>query len=45
VERSSAFINSREFQTLTWLGIVGGSLFTVGEVIPLVGLLLVGEKV
>lgn len=34
--RSSAFIESSGFQTLTWLRIVGGSLFTLGGVIPLV---------
>lgn len=34
--RSNAFIESTGFQTLTWLRIVGGSLFTVGGVIPMV---------
>lgn len=34
--RSSAFIESTGFQTLTWLRIIGGSIFTVGGVIPLV---------
>ena len=34
--RSHSFIESSGFQTLTWLRIVGGSLFTVGGVIPLV---------
>lgn len=34
--RSSAFIESNGFQTLTWMRIVGGSIFTVGGVIPLV---------
>ena len=34
--RSSSFIESNSFQTLTWLRIIGGSLFTVGGVIPLV---------
>ncbi|MFI5185798.1 MAG: nitric-oxide reductase large subunit [Chitinophagales bacterium] len=34
--RSSSFIESTGFQTLTWLRIVGGALFTVGGVIPLV---------
>jgi nitric oxide reductase subunit B len=33
--RSSAFIESTGFQTLTWLRIIGGSLFTLGGVIPL----------
>lgn len=34
--RSNTFIESNAFQTLTWLRIIGGSLFTVGGVIPLV---------
>ena len=34
--RSNAFIESTGFQTLTWLRIIGGSIFTVGGVIPLV---------
>jgi nitric oxide reductase subunit B len=34
--RSHSFIESSGFQTLTWLRIVGGSIFTVGGVIPLV---------
>ena len=34
--RSSQFIDSTSFQTFTWLRIIGGSLFTVGGVIPLV---------
>jgi nitric oxide reductase subunit B len=34
--RSSSFIDSTGFQTLTWLRIVGGSLFTVGGVIPMI---------
>lgn len=34
--RSHEFIESAGFQTLTWLRIVGGTLFTVGGVIPLV---------
>lgn len=34
--RSSTFIESTGFQTLTWLRMVGGALFTVGGVIPLV---------
>ena len=34
--RSSAFIESNGFQTLTWMRIIGGSIFTVGGVIPLV---------
>ncbi len=33
--RSSAFIESTGFQTLTWLRIIGGALFTLGGVIPL----------
>ena len=34
--RSHSFVESSGFQTLTWLRIIGGSLFTVGGVIPLV---------
>jgi nitric oxide reductase subunit B len=34
--RDSAFIDSTGFQTFTWMRIVGGSLFTVGGVFPLV---------
>ena len=33
--RSSSFIDGSAFQTLTWLRIIGGSLFTLGGVIPL----------
>ena len=42
--RSRSFINSQEFQTLTWLRIVGGSLFTVGGVIPLVWFIVSRRK-
>ncbi|MGZ4049933.1 MAG: cbb3-type cytochrome c oxidase subunit I, partial [Bacteroidia bacterium] len=34
--RSNSFIDSTSFQTFTWLRIIGGTLFTVGGVIPLV---------
>jgi nitric oxide reductase subunit B len=33
--RSHSFVESAGFQTLTWLRIIGGSLFTLGGVIPL----------
>ena len=33
--RSADFIESNGFQTLTWLRIIGGSVFTIGGVIPL----------
>ncbi len=33
--RSHHFVEGNIFQTLTWLRIIGGSLFTVGGVIPL----------
>ncbi|KXK21991.1 MAG: nitric oxide reductase qNor type [Bacteroidetes bacterium OLB12] len=33
--RSSAFIDSNVFQSLTWLRIIGGSIFVLGGVIPL----------
>lgn len=34
--RSATFVDSPAFQTLTWLRIAGGSLFTLGGVTPLV---------
>ncbi len=34
--RSDAFLDHKTFQTLTWLRIIGGSVFTIGGVIPLV---------
>lgn len=34
--RSSEFIASPGFQTLTWMRIIGGALFTLGGVVPLV---------
>lgn len=34
--RSNQFLEMRSFQTLTWLRIVGGSIFTLGGVLPLV---------
>lgn len=33
--RSHEFIESTGFQTLTWLRIIGGSIFTLGGVVPL----------
>ena len=33
--RSAEFIDSNAFQTLTWMRIVGGSIFVLGGVIPL----------
>jgi len=33
--RSSAFIESNGFQTLTWMRMIGGSVFTLGGLIPL----------
>ena len=33
--RSAEFIDSNAFQTLTWMRIVGGSIFVMGGVIPL----------
>ena len=33
--RSSSFTEGSSFQTLTWLRIIGGSLFTLGGVVPL----------
>jgi nitric oxide reductase subunit B len=42
--RSHTFIESTGFQTLTWLRIIGGSLFTVGGVIPLVWFITTRRK-
>ncbi len=42
--RSHDFIESTRFQTLTWLRIVGGSLFTLGGVIPLVWFITTRRK-
>lgn len=33
--RSAEFIDSDQFQTLTWLRIIGGSIFVIGGVVPL----------
>ncbi len=33
--RSAEFIDSKAFQTLTWMRIIGGSIFVVGGVLPL----------
>ncbi|MBI3720684.1 MAG: cbb3-type cytochrome c oxidase subunit I [Sphingobacteriales bacterium] len=42
--RSSSFIEGAGFQTLTWLRIIGGSIFTVGGVIPLVWFIISRRK-
>lgn len=42
--RSHAFIESTGFQTFTWLRIIGGSIFTVGGVIPLVYFIVRSKK-
>ena len=42
--RSSTFVESTGFQTLTWLRIIGGALFTLGGVVPLFGLLTEEER-
>ena len=42
--RSSAFIDSGGFQTLTWLRIIGGALFTLGGVVPLVWFIIRSRK-
>lgn len=34
--RSAEFIDSKTFQTLTWMRIIGGTIFTLGGVFPLV---------
>jgi nitric oxide reductase subunit B len=38
--RSAEFIQGTTFQTLTWMRIVGGSIFTLGGVIPLAWVVL-----
>jgi len=42
--RSSAFIDGTAFQTLTWLRIIGGALFTVGGVVPLTWFIVAGRR-
>ncbi|WP_072038989.1 cbb3-type cytochrome c oxidase subunit I [Flavihumibacter solisilvae] len=42
--RSHNFIESTGFQALTWLRIIGGSLFTVGGVIPLTWFIVSNRK-
>lgn len=42
--RSSAFIESKGFQTLTWFRIIGGSVFTIGGVVPLVWFITTRRK-
>ncbi len=38
--RSNQFLELKSFQTLTWLRIIGGSIFTLGGVLPLVYIVL-----
>ncbi|MBS1949094.1 MAG: cbb3-type cytochrome c oxidase subunit I [Bacteroidetes bacterium] len=42
--RSHQFIESTGFQTFTWLRIIGGSLFTVGGVMPLLWFITTRRK-
>lgn len=42
--RSSEFIESTAFQTLTWMRIVGGAIFVLGGVIPLTWFILSRRK-
>ena len=42
--RSYAFIESTTFQTLTWLRIIGGALFVVGGVVPLMSFIAGGRR-
>ncbi len=42
--RSSQFVDSSVFQTLTWLRIVGGSIFVVGGVLPLAWFVVSNRK-
>ncbi|HSB92234.1 MAG TPA: cbb3-type cytochrome c oxidase subunit I [Flavitalea sp.] len=42
--RSSSFIESTGFQTLTWFRIVGGAIFTLGGVFPLCWFIVRSQK-
>jgi nitric oxide reductase subunit B len=42
--RSQQFILSTPFQTLTWMRIVGGSIFVLLGVLPLAGFVLSNHK-
>lgn len=42
--RSAEFIDSNAFQNLTWLRIIGGSMFTLGGVLPLMWFVMKGAK-
>ena len=42
--RSSEFIESATFQSFTWMRIIGGSVFTLGGVIPLMWLMIRGQR-
>lgn len=42
--RSQQFINSEIFQGLTWLRIIGGSIFTLGGVLPLAWVVMRSAK-
>jgi nitric oxide reductase subunit B len=42
--RSAEFIDSTAFQTLTWMRIIGGSIFVVGGVLPLTYAITVAAK-
>lgn len=42
--RSHSFIDSTAFQTFTWMRIVGGTVFTVGGVVPMVWFITSGRK-
>ncbi|HEX5151393.1 MAG TPA: cbb3-type cytochrome c oxidase subunit I [Parafilimonas sp.] len=42
--RSDAFIGSTGFKTFTWLRIIGGAMFTLGGVVPLVWMVMRNRK-
>ncbi|MBK6290399.1 MAG: cbb3-type cytochrome c oxidase subunit I [Ignavibacteria bacterium] len=42
--RSSDFIEGTVFQSFTWMRIIGGSLFTLGGVLPLMWLMFRGQR-
>jgi nitric oxide reductase subunit B len=42
--RSAEFVDSTAFQSLTWMRIIGGSIFVLGGVIPLAWFIVTGRK-
>jgi nitric oxide reductase subunit B len=42
--RSNRFLDSTAFQTLTWMRIIGGSIFVLGGVVPLAWFITTNSK-